>query len=171
MQGLIYRATKEENTCTRCSVLGSRCPSSESSSWLFLITEGMACHFFFSVCTRKPFHCMGILDCFSCMLSGHILYGYFVLLMVNWKENFVEKKWRRVLCFSQSIFFLNKSRYVLLNGVSVCHSMLLRIECQFHFLMYTLPQCMSVLWCGKVQDVLSFLFEMLCGFCHKATWW
>lgn len=131
---------------------------------------------FFYLCTWKPFHCMGILDCFSCMLSGHILYGYFVLLMVNWKRKFCGKKWKIIfLCCSQSFdsskCFLNQSRYVFLNGVSVCHSMLLRIECQFPFLICTLPQRMRVFWCGRVQDVLCFLFEMLCGFCHKMSWW
>lgn len=120
---------------------------------------------------------MGILDCFSCMLSGHILYGYFVLLMVNWKRKFSRKKKRKIIFYVvlkisiSSKCFLNQSLYVFLNGVSLCHSMLLRIECQFPFLIYTLPLRMSVFWCGKVQDVLCFLFEMLCGFCHKASWW
>lgn len=62
---------------------------------------------FFNLCNWKPFHCMGILDCFSCMLSGHILYGYFVLLMVNWKWKLHgKKKWKTVfLCCSQSFDF------------------------------------------------------------------
>lgn len=102
-----------------------------------------------------------------------------VILCYSWwigKENLVEKRVKEYFYVVLKVLipskcFLNQSRYVFLNGVSVCHSMLLRIECQFPFLIYTLPQRMSVFWCGKVQDVLCFLFEMLCGFCHKASWW
>lgn len=56
---------------------------------------------------------MGILDCFSCMLSGHILYGYFVLLMVNWKRKFSGKEY--FLC-SQSF----NSKLMFSKSVSVC---------------------------------------------------
>lgn len=64
---------------------------------------------FFYLCTWKPFRCMGILDCFSCMLSGHILYGYFVLLMVKWKRKFSGKKWKKsiFMLFSKFRFQVN----------------------------------------------------------------
>lgn len=47
-------------------------------------------HVIFYLCIWK--FCMGDTECFRCMLGGHILYGYFVLLMVKWKRKYKSGK-------------------------------------------------------------------------------
>lgn len=161
-----------QDSYTRCSALGSRGPGTETSRWLVLTTKKGPCCYQPVHLEALPLH--GDNECFRCMLSGHILYGYFVLLMVKWKRI----QWKKCRVFyvvlqvsTQPKCFLNQSWYIVLKGVSMLHSTLSSSDCEFPFLyLFTRSphhgawMCVLVWYSSRCS---LFLFEMLCEFRQK----